>query len=203
MTLSIFIQSGELVIISSKILNWIKSIDLRSVKFQMLITYLIIGIIPLLFFSFNTTKTLQEYFEDNNEKEVLYQANKIAGNIQKADYLNDKSKQEQFWQDLDDKSVEENCRIIVVDKNGYAVADTNGIVTGRMFIVPEILVALAGRDEANLRKDEEAIYASAYIEDFNSNKIGAVLVVSSFSEVTALIGEISQKWIIVTFFIII
>ena len=203
MTLSIFIQSGELVIISSKILNWIKSIDLRSVKFQMLITYLIIGIIPLLFFSFNTTKTLQEYFEDNNEKEVLYQANKIAGNIQKADYLNDKSKQEQFWQDLDDKSVEENCRIIVVDKNGYAVADTNGVVTGRMFIVPEILVALAGRDEANLRKDEEAIYASAYIEDFNSNKIGAVLVVSSFSEVTALIGEISQKWIIVTFFIII
>ena len=72
-----------------------------------------------------------------------------------------------------------------------------------MFIVPEIVVALAGRDEANLRKDEEAIYASAYIEDFNSNKIGAVLVVSSFSEASALIGEISQKWIIVTFFIII
>ena len=203
MTLSISIQSGELVTISSKILNWLKGIDLRSVKFQMLITYLIIGIVPLLFFSFNTTKALQEYFEDNNEKEVLYQANKIAGNIQKADYLNDKSKQEQFWQDLDDRSIEENCRIIVVDKNGYAVADTNGIVTGRMFIVPEIVVALAGRDEANLRKDEEAIYASAYIEDFNSNKIGAVLVVSSFSEASALIGEISQKWIIVTFFIII
>lgn len=203
MTLSIFIQSGELVTISSKFFNWIKSIDFRSVKFQMFLTYLIIGIIPLLFFLFNTTKTLQGYFEDVNEKEVLYQANKIAGNIQKANYLVDKSKQEQFWQDLDDKSAEENCRIIVVDSNGYVVADTNDIVVGKMFIVPEILVALAGRDEANLRKEEQAIYASAYIEDENSNKIGAVLVVSSFAEVYELIGEISQKWFIVTLFMVI
>lgn len=169
----------------------------------MFLTYLIIGIIPLLFFLFNTTKTLQGYFEDVNEKEVLYQANKIAGNIQKANYLVDKSKQEQFWQDLDDKSAEENCRIIVVDSNGYVVADTNDIVVGKMFIVPEILVALAGRDEANLRKEEQAIYASAYIEDENSNKIGAVLVVSSFAEVYELIGEISQKWFIVTLFMVI
>lgn len=204
MTLSISILSGELVTISSnRFLQWIKGIDVRSVKFQMLITYLIIGIIPLLFFSFNTTKTLQVYFEDTNEKEVLYQANKIAGNIQKADYLTDKSKQEQFWQDLDDRSIEENCRIIVVDKDGYVVADTNGMVIDKMFIVPEILVALAGRDEANLRKEEQAIYASAYIEDDNSNKIGAVLVISSFNDVYQLIGEISNKWIIVTLFIII
>lgn len=203
MTLSIFTLSGELVTISSKFFRWIKGIDLRSVKFQMLITYLIIGIVPLLFFSFNTTKTLQGYFEDTNEKEVLYQANKIAGNIQKAGYLKDKSKQEQFWDDLEERSAEDNCRIIVVDKDGYVVADTNGAVINKMFIVPEILTALAGRDEANLRKDEQAIYASAYIEDEHSNKIGAVLVISSFADVYELINEISNKWIIVTLFIII
>lgn len=169
----------------------------------MLVTYLIIGIVPLLFFSFNITKTLQGYFEETNEKEVLYQANKIAGNIQKADYLNDKSKQAQFWQDLDDRSAEENCRIIVVDSDGYVVADTNHAVIGKMFIVPEIIVALEGSDEANLRKDEQAIYASAYIEDPYSNKIGAVLVISSFADVYQLINEISNKWIIVTLFIIV
>lgn len=169
----------------------------------MLVTYLIIGIIPLLFFSFNTTKTLQSYFEETNEKEVLYQANKIAGNIQKGNYLNDTSKQQQFWDDLYERSNEDNCRIIVVDKDGYVVADTNGMVIGRIFIVPEILVALAGRDEANLRKEEQAIYASAYIEDPASNKIGAVLVISSFADVYQLIDEITNKWLIVTLFIII
>lgn len=203
MTLSIFIQSGELVTISSKFFNFIKGIDVRSVKFQLLLTYLVIGIIPLIFFLFNTTNTLQLYFADTNEKEVLYQANKIAGNIQKAGYLVDKSKQEQFWQDLDDRSSEENCRIIVVDKDGYVVADTNGIEVGKMFIVPEILVALAGRDEANLRIDEQAIYASAYIENEYSDKIGAVLVISSFAEVYELTGEISNKWIIVTLLMVI
>ncbi len=203
MTLSISILSGELVTISSKLFQWIREIDFRSVKFKMLVTYLIIGIVPLLFFLFNTTKTLQTYFEENNEKEVLYQANKIAGNIQKADYLFDKSKQTQFWEDLDERSTEENCRIIVVDKDGYAVADTNGVVIGKMFIVPEIMVALAGRDEANLRKDEQAIYASAYIEDEESNKIGAVLVVSSFADVYTLINEITNKWIVVTLLILV
>ena len=179
------------------------SINLRRVKLQMLITYLIIGIVPMLYFSYNTTKTLQGYFEDKNEKEVLYQANKIAGNIQKAGYLYDIEKREQFWKDLDERSVEENCRIVVVDKDGYVVADTNGLVNGRLFLVPEIMVALAGRDEANLRKDEKAIYASAYIEDQSSNKIGAVLVVSSFADVYNLTDEISQKWVITTLLIII
>ena len=90
-----------------------------------------------------------------------------------------------------------------MDKDGYVVADTNGAVINKMFIVPEILTALAGRDEANLRKDEQAIYASAYIEDEHSNKIGAVLVISSFADVYELINEISNKWIIVTLFIIV
>ncbi len=166
-------------------------------------TYLVIGIVPLLFFSFNTTKTLQDYFEDTNEREVLYQANTIAGNIQKTGYLTDKTKQPQLAQDIEQRGIEENCRIIVVDERGYAVADTNGMVVGRMFIVPEILVALAGRDEANLRREEEAIYASAYIESADSRKIGAVLVISSFSEVYQLIGEITNQWLLVTLFILI
>lgn len=198
-----FIQSGVPAIISSKILKWIKGINIRSIKFQMLLTYFVIGIIPLMFFSFNTTKTLQKYFEDTNEREVLYQTNKIAGNIQKAGYLKDKSKQQQLKADIDEKSAEENYRIIVVDKDGFVVADTNNVEVGKMYIVPEILVALAGRDEANLRKDEQAIYASAYIEDEYSSKIGAVLVVASFADVYNLIDEISQKWLIATFFMII
>ncbi len=164
----------------------------------MLISYLVIGIIPLLFYSFNLSQTLQNYFEDTNEKEVLYQANKIAGSIQKADYLTDKSKQEMFWNELSEKSIEENFRIIVVDANAVVAADTNNMAIGQIYMVPEILVALAGRDEANLRKDEEAIYASAYIEDDASHKIGAVLVISSFSEVYQLISELYRKWIFMT-----
>ncbi len=167
----------------------------------MLVTYFVIGIIPLLFYSFNLSQTLQNYFEDTNEKEVLYQANKIAGSIQKEDYLSDTSKREMFWNELSEKSIEENFRIIVVDSNAVVVADTNNTAIGQIYIVPEILVALAGRDEANLRPKEEAVYASAYIENANSQKIGAVLVISSFSDVYQLISDLYRKWIFMTIII--
>ena len=164
----------------------------------MLVSYFVIGIIPLLFYSFNLSQTLQNYFEDTNEKEVLYQANKIAGSIQKAAYLTTPDKQEMFWNELNEKSAEENFRIIVVNSDAVVVADTNNMAIGQIYMVPEILVALTGRDEANLRKDEEAIYASAYIEDATSHKIGAVLVISSFSEVYQLISDLYRKWIFMT-----
>ncbi len=164
----------------------------------MLVSYFVIGIIPLLFYSFNLSQTLQNYFEDTNEKEVLYQANKIAGSIQKAAYLTTPDKQEMFWNELNEKSAEENFRIIVVNSDAVVVADTNNMAIGQIYMVPEILVALTGRDEANLRKDEEAIYASAYIEDAASHKIGAVLVISSFSEVYQLISDLYRKWIFMT-----
>jgi signal transduction histidine kinase len=142
--------------------------------------------------------TLKNYFTDTNEKEILYQANKIAGAIQKAEYLTDETKKESFEYEMDEKSNEENFRIIVVDKNGVVVADTSKTDIGKLYIVPEILTALDGKDQANLRWNEMAIYASAYIENDASEKIGAVLIVSSFESVYDLIHVINSKWFLLT-----
>lgn len=152
----------------------------------------------MLLFSFTMSDTLKSYFTDVNEKEILYQANKIAGAIQKAEYLTDPSKKESFEYEMDEKSNEENFRIIVVNNAGVVVADTSKTALGKMYIVPEILTALDGKDEANLRWDEQAIYASAYIENDVSEKIGAVLIVSSFNDVYELINVINHKWLILT-----
>ena len=59
-------------------------------------------------------------------------------------------------------------------------------------------MALDGKDEANLRWDERAVYAAAYIENGNSEKIGAVLIVSPFDEVYDLIDVINHKWMMLT-----
>jgi signal transduction histidine kinase len=204
--LNIFTPSGEWVIISSKFTKW----DLKktskifhfkwyhTLRWKLFILYFLISVAPLLFFAYNISGTIQSYFADTNEKEALYQANKIAGSIQKAGYLTDPSKKEQFWTEIAEKSNEENIRILVADNNGYIVADTNKTAIDKVYLVPEILVALGGRDEANLRKDEETIYASAYIEDNNSQKIGAVLVISSFSNIFNLVDDINQKLILLT-----
>lgn len=156
---------------------------------------LLVSIVPMVFFIFNIHNTLNTHFQDQNKKEALYTANKVAGSIQKADYLHDFAKQKEFWDFLSEKSQEENSRIIVVNSDGYVLADTNQIAIGKIYIVPEILTALEGVDGAALRSDEDAIYASAYIENEKSEKIGAVLVVSSFSDVSSFLSEINSKWI--------
>ena len=149
-------------------------------------------------FSFATTGIVGQYFENQYEKDLLYQANKIAGAIQKGHYLEDKKKTIEFINELDEKSSEENYRIIVVDDMGVVVRDTNKTEMGKTYIVPEILQALDGKDEANLRSDEGTIYASAYIENEKGQKIGAVLLVSSFGEVEALLDDIGHTFYLMT-----
>lgn len=142
--------------------------------------------------------TLEQYFKDVNEKELLYQANKIAGSIQKANYLMDETKRPIFDSELEEKSREESYRILVTDNKGIVVNDSNKTEIGKTYLVPEVIVALDGKDEANLRKNEGVIYASAYIENDKSEKIGVVLLISSFEEIYSLLDVINQKWFILT-----
>lgn len=158
----------------------------------------LIGIVPLLIYSLFISENLKTYFKETNEKELLYEANKVAVSIQKNDYLTNEKRKQQFVDEMDAKSEEEGFRIIVTDSLGLAVSDTNRSAIGKMCIVPEILVALDGKDEANLREKEGVIYASAYIEDESSKKIGAVLLVSSFDEVNTLLADVNHNWVMVT-----
>ncbi len=153
--------------------------------------------LPLLVYSMFISDSLKTYFRNTNEKELLYQANKVAVSIQKNNYLTDENKKQQFVDEMDIKSEEEGFRIIVTDSLGHAVTDTNRSAIGKMCIVPEILVALDGKDEANLRESEGVIYASAYIEDEESRKIGAVLLVSSFDEVNNIISDVDHNGFII------
>lgn len=197
MSLNIFILNGELVIIFSKIDNggykWY-----QSLRWKLFISFFLVSLVPLLFFSYTMSDTLMEYFKVSNEKELLYQANKVAGSIKKSNYLTNEDNRAVFDYELDEKSKEENFRILVLDKDGVVVNDTNKTEIGKTFLVPEVIAALNGKDDANLRKDERVTYASAYIEDENSEKIGVVLLIASFDEFYNLLEGLSGKWLILT-----
>ncbi len=160
--------------------------------------YFIVSLIPLFVFSRITSDTLKQYFKDTKEKEFLNQANIIAGSIQKGNYLTDKIKDRLFENEIDEKSNEEAVRILVLDDKGVVVKDSNKTEVGKVYAMPEVISALDGNDAANLRDDEGVIYATAYIEDNNSKKIGVVLLVASFEEFNQLLNEVNSKWFIFT-----
>lgn len=164
----------------------------------MFIYFFVICIIPLLVFSTITSNTLKKYFEDTDKKELLYEANKIAGTIQSVDYFRSETDRELLNRELEEKSLEESYRIIVTDSRGIVITDTNNTQIGNSFLVKEVVSALDGKDDANLRKEENSIYASAYIENETGAKTGVVLLISSFLEVNGILEELGNSLFLLT-----
>jgi signal transduction histidine kinase len=98
-----------------------------------------------------------------------------------------------FKSDVSDKSTEGGYRLLVFDINNRVLDDSNRDTlvsrVGSTMIVPEVMNALTRRDQTQLRRNQHAIYAASAILDENSNKIGAVLLVSS---VEAIYRQLDQ-----------
>ena len=145
--------------------------------------------------------TMEAYFKDIDEKELLYHANKIAVMIQEGNYLYNSERQTELLSILEEKSNEEDFRILIIDNNGVVIYDTNSSSVGKTFLIPEVILALDGKSNAQYHKDKGTLYASSYIEDTLSHKKGVVLLVSSFEPSELLIAGVSQKWFVLTILI--
>lgn len=174
--------------------NFTKMKWYESLRTKLLIWFLVISFFPLVFFSNTMKNTMETYFKEAAERDLLYQANKIAIMIHEGKYLQVGNKIASLEMELTEKSIEEDFRIIVVDSQGVVIEDTNKIYTNKILLTPEIIIALQGENETTYYKDEAIIYACSYIGDVKEPKDGAVLLISSFAETDFLISEISQKW---------
>ena len=145
--------------------------------------------------------TMKSYFKDINERDLLYQANKISVMIQEGNYLSNNTNQNELLAILEERSIEENFRIMIIDTSGVVLIDSNNSDIGKTFLIPEVLSSLNGQSEANYYKEQGVIYASSYIEDSFSNKQGVVLLISSFEDTEVLINGVTQKWLMLTIFI--
>lgn len=197
MNQNIFILNGGLVIIfSNKEVKWY-----QSLRAKLFICFFFISFFPLVFFSNTMKNTMESYFKDVEERELLYQANKIAVMIQEGNYLYNEDKKNELLLSLEDKSIEENFRILIIDNNGIVILDTNNSDIGKTFLIPEVILTLDGKNNSTYYKNQSTLYASSYIEDPFSHKKGVVLLVSSFEDSELLIDGVSQKWFILTIFI--
>ncbi len=122
-------------------------------------------------------------------------ANIIATNI--ANYMDDKNK---FDYEIEKKSEEGGYRIIVFDTMGTVINDSNKSDIGKIYIIPEVIDTLKKKDHTVLRKKERRFYSCASILNQKSEKIGAVLIVSSAEEIFSVLDEIRKKLFLITIF---
>lgn len=141
------------------------------------------------------TNLIENYFRKDRSKILLTDANIIATNI--ANYMNDKNK---FDYEIEKKSEEGGYRIIVFDTMGTVINDSNKSDIGKIYIIPEVIDTLKKKDHTVLRKNERRFYSCASILNQKSEKIGAVLIVSSAEEIFSVLDEIRKKLFLITIF---
>ena len=103
-----------------------------KLKWTLLITYLIIGLCPLIILSNLTFESVEKYFIEERKKELLLQANVISGHISISDYMHDESKSILFDYDINQTSKQSGYRIMVLDNTGVVINDSNKTEEGKI-----------------------------------------------------------------------
>ena len=159
---------------------------------MLLLTYMLVGVVPLILFTNTIFRTMDEYFVEERKKELLNQANILSGKISASDYLYDTTKWNQFNEEIRTISNKGNFRVLVIDASGIVINDSSRQDIGKTYLVQEVIEALDNKDVSRQQEDG-VIYATVSILDKNSNKIGVVLISALSDDVSTTVGEIRNQ----------
>ena len=162
-----------------------------SIKWMLFATYIIVGIVPVLFSSTVIFKATENYYIEERKKELLNQANILSGHITISNYLYDENKKLEFDEDIQNTSSRGGFRTIVTDAMGTVVNDSNKTEIGKTYLLPEIIEALDEKDVANVQENG-SIYAVASIVNEAGDKVGTVLIADMPSDILEKVDNIKK-----------
>ncbi|KXL53027.1 alkaline phosphatase synthesis sensor protein PhoR [Anaerotignum neopropionicum] len=195
MSPNIFLQNGELVIIlikGNKHEIKKKKFYFLSLRWILLATYVVIGIVPLLLIASTILHSVQDYFIEERKKELLSQANVISGQITSHDYLMDKDVRNTLEETILQMSQEHDFRVLVLDSSCLVVYDTGYSDAGKTVLIPEVIEALQNKDIARKQEDGR-VYAAVSISGMNNSRVGVVLISDDMKDIVDTIANIAQK----------
>ena len=196
MTPSISTRNGELVTILSSLQKfWYR---LSSLRWKLFISYIFIGIIPLLFFANNVTETMWTYLSEKQADALRKSAITIADRVSVANYLSDETMRFMFDMYIADKGSELDLRVIVVDASMLVVGDSNLSELGKMLWTPEIVEALNMKSPVRLAFDDTVMYAASPVTDADGNAAGAVLLSAPVDEIHEILREMQRNLVLLT-----
>lgn len=195
MNQNISLQNGEWVIISTKMKKGLfegKKPFYINLRWILLATFLVIGIVPLLLISETLLYSMRGYFVEERKKELLGQANMISGQIISSDYLEDYTSRDIMEETILEVSQTNKYRIFVMDASSVVVYDSGYEDAGKTVLLPEVLEALENKDVANLQ-DNGMIYAAASIVDEDGERIGAVFISDGIEDIEVILEGIGSR----------
>ncbi|WP_330695220.1 sensor histidine kinase [Anaerotignum sp.] len=195
MSPNIFLQNGELVIIlikSEKPTIKKKGSHFLSLRWILLATYVVVGIVPLLLIASTILHSVQDYFIEERKKELLSQANVISGQITSHEYMSDKANRDALEETMLEMSQEHDFRVLVLDSSCLVVYDTGYSDVGKTVLIPEVFEALENKDIARTQEDG-MVYAAVSISGSSNTRVGVVLVSDDMQDIADTVVDIARK----------
>lgn len=140
---------------------------------------------------------METHFIRKSEFDWLSKANGVAVQIKEANYLQDASNYNLFMSLVKSRSNEKdlNCRIVVVDKLGFVVADSSGTVLNKTIMNSQVFSALSKKDQAAKASDEPIMTAAVSVVDKNDkNKVlGAVILSANIEDIYISLDKMKSQ----------
>lgn len=169
-----------------------KKIPFISLRWILLLAYMVAGIVPLLLLASTMLHSVQDYFVEERKKELLSQANVISGQVTSADFLFSVASKVDIEEFILETSQTEDYRVLILDASSVVVYDTGYEDVGKTFLLPEVMQALEDKDIAREQKDG-TVYAAVSIMGRGNNVVGAVLISDAMTDVHDIVGDIGKE----------
>jgi signal transduction histidine kinase len=172
----------------------------HGLKWKLFILFFAVSFFPLtVVFSPLLTRGMESYFIDQSKSEWLRKANMVSTQITEGNYLKEASNHTYFVSLIRDlsKQKEYNARIVVVDREGFVVADSSMADMNKTLMTRQLLEALSGRDSAvKLARDGNSIMSAAVsVMDRQSKEdiLGAVIITANISSIYDSLGKMQNQ----------
>lgn len=141
--------------------------------------------------------TMKTYSLEDSKQEWLSNANMVAVQIKEADYLKNSSNYNLFSSFIKSRSSENdlNCRIVVVDNEGFVVADSSGTALNKTLMNEQVFSALNKKEQAQVDASQSIMTAVVSIVDKNNKEqvVGAVVLSANIAGIYTGVDNMKSK----------
>lgn len=169
----------------------------QSLRWRLFILFFIISYLPLTLFSTVLLGRMETYYISKSELEWLSKANGVAVQIREANYLQSDAQYNLLSSLVKNRSHEKdlNCRIVVLDKHGFVVADSSSTILNKTIMNNQVFSALNKKDKAEKATDQPIMTATVSVvdkEDKNS-VLGVVILSANIQDIYTSLDKMRSQ----------
>ena len=166
----------------------------HSLIWKLLLLLIAIGVLPIFFFADNTITAVESYFMDQRQNTLVASANITADRIFRQNYLLEPDRYDDFRNTVEQRSQDDNLRVIILDSMATVVVDSAAELEGRSLVTPEIISVMQGATVSTIIQPNGITrYTAVPINNQNGDLVGIVFQVSSVQDINDLVEAVSTQ----------